>query len=189
MTATYAYTTQPASLSKPQYFSKLEWHRRVRAEVTTSGRVVAEVLRETVGRCRPDENVFCSVVFRTLENLRADAGLSYRTFAKRRDEFAELGYLLEVDSGCGPQRYFVLKFPEWDVFDALEYAARSLREMCKLPGHAPQFVAHIRKKVLPAVLKEWKRQVALESFDDPEELAVELAAIESGCIDHDGSLE
>jgi hypothetical protein len=145
--------------------------------------VVAEVLKETIGRCLRDENVFCSVVWRTLENLRGDAGLSYRTFAARRDEFVQLGYLLAVDSGCGPQRYFVLKFPEWSKCDAMEYAAWSLRAMCKLPGVAPQFIAHIRKKILPAILKEWKRQVALEKFEDKDYEATCLDEIDAGLVE------
>lgn len=180
MTAAYAYPTRPASTSKPQHLSKLEWYQRVRDDVRVSGRTIAEVFKETVGRCRPDENVFCSGVWRTQENLTADAGVSYRTFARWRDRFVDMGYLLQVDSGCGPQRYFVLKFPEWDVFDALEYAAYSLREISKFQSN--EFASHIRKNVLSAVLKEWKRQVALDSFEeDSEELERELAAIESGC--------
>ncbi len=180
MSTAYAYQTHPASTSKPQHLSKLEWYQRVRDDVRVSGRTIAEVFKETVGRCRPDENLFCSVVWRTQENLTADAGVSYRTFARWRDRFVDMGYLLQVDSGCGPQRYFVLKFPEWDVFDALEYAAYSLREISKFQSR--EFASHIRKNVLPAVLKEWKRQVALESFEeDSDELERELAALESGC--------
>ena len=187
MTATYAHQPRPAHTSTPPHLSKLKWHRRARAEVRPSGRVVAEALKETVGRCLPDANVFCSVVWRTLENLRDDAGLSYRTFAARRDEFVELGYLLDIDSGCGPQRYFVLKFPEWSNCQALEYAAWSLRAMCKLPGQTPQFSAHIRTKILPAVLKELKRQVALEGFEEDdeaehlEEIDAELVELEPSC--------
>ena len=180
MTATYAYPTRPASTSTPQHLSKLEWYNRIFDDVRVSGATIAEVFRRTVGRCRPDANAFCSVVWRTQENLTADAGVSYRTFARWRDRFVDMGYLLQVDSGCGPQRYFVLKFPEWSVSDALEYAAYSLREISKLQSR--EFASHIRKNVLPAVLKEWKRQIALESFEeDSEELGRELAAIDSGC--------
>jgi hypothetical protein len=183
MSAAYAHQTRPASTSKPPYFSKREWYRRARADVRPSGRVVAEALKETVGRCLPDENVFCSVVWRTLENLRDDAGLSYRTFARRRDEFAELGYLLDVDSGCGPQRYFVLKFPEWSNCQALEYAAWSLRAMCKYPGRAPQFTVHIQTKILPAILKEWDRQIALEEFEDADYEAEYLAEVDAKLVE------
>ena len=179
MTAAYAHQNRPASTSTPQHLSKLEWYNRIFDDVRVSGAAIAEVFRRTVGRCRPDANAFCSVVWRTQENLTADAGVSYRTFARWRDRFVDMGYLLQVDSGCGPQRYFVLKFPEWSVSDALEYAAYSLREISKLQSR--EFASHIRKNVLPAVLNEWKRQVDLESFEeDSEEPGYELAAIDSG---------
>ena len=191
MTEAFALQASPAvstsAAPKPQHFSKFEWSRLAYDAVGQYGECVVRTLFETLGRDEliPGVESFVSVVWRTQKSLVRASPVTRKPWARWVKCLSEAGLLVEIASGLGRQRFIVLKFPEWDIFDALEYAALSLRRYSQRSDLTRNQVVYVRNKVLPPVLKEWRRQVALESYEDHKDtglVCAELKKVE--CMTH-----
>ena len=120
-------------------FNKFEWESRwlssVQAgDVSWQTGTIAPVLRTSLGTA--EEHCHVPLVWRRDATLASLAGMSPKTYRKRRDELERTGFLFEIATGHGSRQTIkVLKMPAWSQSEALHVARDALAAYCERTGN------------------------------------------------------